>query len=244
MYRYSVMAKQSKRKEHIQLTLDQARRPTGRGGYRPGAGRKKTRDGVSHDAREVIPASHPQHVTLRLLDGIPSIRKRPLVAELRTCIAKAQREDFRITEFNVESNHMHFMLETNDNRARARGIAGLAVRLARRINRFLGRRGNVFDDRYHARGLSTPRQVRNALRYVLNNARHHGLDLGPDWIDPSSSAAWFDGWKEPVKPDTWWKRELLAEPSPVAKPRTWLLRVGWRMHGPIGFDEVPGPRAR
>lgn len=28
------------------------------------------------------------------------------------------------------------------------------------------------------------------------------------------------------------------------RPRTWLLAIGWRRHGPIGVDEVPGWRSR
>lgn len=236
------MAKNHQRKRHIQLTLDEARRPVGHGGWRPGAGRPRTRKGVSHDTRKRISPNHPQHVTFRLVDGLPSVRKRKLVAALRQCIAKAHRESFRVIEFSIEANHMHFIIEASDNKKRARGIQGLKNRLARCVNRYLERTGKVFADRYHTRALKTPREVRLALRYVLNNARHHGIDLGRDWIDPCSSAAWFDGWKQPIQPDTWWKRELLAESSPVARPTVWLLRVGWRRHGAIAFDDVPGPR--
>jgi SAM-dependent methyltransferase len=31
------------------------------------------------------------------------------------------------------------------------------------------------------------------------------------------------------------------EPLVVWPPRTWLLREGWRRHGLVRFDEVPGP---
>ena len=233
-----------KYRKHIQLTLDQARKPCGRGGWRPGAGRPSTRKGVSHDEREPVSANHPQHVTCRIVEGIRSLRDDDLVDALRTCIAKAHRHDFRIVEFNIESNHMHFIIEAASNHARSRGMLGLKTRLARCINRVFGRKGRVFADRYHARALTKPLEVRNALRYVLNNALHHGIGVGGGRVDPCSSAVWFDGWKEPVQPDTWWKREMMNEPAPVVKPTTWLLRVGWRRHGAIGFDEVPGARPR
>jgi hypothetical protein len=109
------------------------------------------------------------------------------------------------------------------------------------VNRYLGRRGALFGDRYHARALGTPREVRNAIRYVLLNAAKHGVVTSlrdPGWIDPCSSAAWFDGWRDPIRTDTAWKRALLAEPSPVARPTVWLLAVGWRRHGAIAFDEL------
>ena len=98
-------------------------------------------------------------------------------------------------------------------------------------------------DRYHARALTSPREVRNCLRYVLLNQRHHVTErvLDRDWIDPCSSAAWFDGWRRAVVADTWWKAELLAMRPPVAAATTWLLTTGWRRHGLLLFDESLPP---
>jgi len=68
----------------------------------------------------------------------------------------------------------------------------------------------------------------------LNNWRHHEVTL-ESTIDPFSSASGFDGWKESP-------RAFPAEylPLPVAEPATWLLRVGWKRHGPISVYAVPG----
>ena len=93
----------------------------------------------------------------------------------------------------------------------------------------------MWADRYHSRVLRSPREVRNALRYVLCNARKHGLRLDPRRPDPCSSGAWFDGWKEvtaPFGPPT--------RRSPVVAARTWLMRVGWRRGGLIPLASVPG----
>ena len=51
----------------------------------------------------------------------------------------------------------------------ARGMQGLAVRLARALNRCARRSGRVFADRYYPHVLETRREVANALRYVLLN---------------------------------------------------------------------------
>jgi hypothetical protein len=88
--------------------------------------------------------------------------------------------------------------------------------------------------------LRTPREVRNALGYVLLNARRHARRLWAELrIDPASSGRWFDGWrrKRPAAGPS-------AEGMPVAAPRTWLLARGWRRHGLIDPDEVPGARCR
>jgi hypothetical protein len=93
--------------------------------------------------------------------------------------------------------------------------------------------------------LQTPREVRRALAYVLLNARRHlakrrhaALATGAV-LDPASSARWFDGWRAL---DGLRARKRGAAPE-VARPRTWMLRVGWRRHGLVDPAELPGEAA-
>jgi hypothetical protein len=111
--------------------------------------------------------------------------------------------------------------------------------IARRMNRVRATHGRVFADRYHARVLTTPTEVRNALCYVLNNWRHHRSDQ-PWPTDPFSSGALFDGWTNAdVEEHPLWLDD--DEPIPIAPPRWWLLREGWqRGGGKISTREVPG----
>ena len=123
----------------------------------------------------------------------------------------------------------HLIVEAEDGCTLSRGIQGLAIRMAKAVNRVLGRRGRVWGDRYHVRALSTPREVRNVLVYVLQNWRKHMP--GIRGFDPCSSAVWFRGWKK--MPST------TPAASPVVAARTWLAAVGWRRLGLIGDDEAP-----
>ncbi len=116
-------------------------------------------------------------------------------------------------------------------------MKSLAARFARAVNRALGRTGAVLRDRYHRRLLFTPREVRNALSYVLTNARRHAARLGRvlprvAQIDPASSGSWFEGWRPGVT------RPESVRPRPVAPARTWLARVGWRRHGLLDPGET------
>ena len=109
----------------------------------------------------------------------------------------------------------------------------------RRISR---RRGSVLADRYHRHTLRTPREVRNAVAYVLLNARRHLAKLGRRppavaGIDDASSGRWFTGWSLRLQPES-----SFLDPPSVAPPRTWLLRLGWRRHGRIDPAEIPGTR--
>ena len=132
---------------------------------------------------------------------------------------------------------MHLIGEAKDRRALTRGMQGLLIRIAKALNKLWGRRGRIFADRYHDRILRTPWEVRNSLRYVLHNARRHGI-FGPS-PDPYSSGRWFDGWRERFE------RLTHTVERPLAQARTWLLEFGWRRHGRIGLQEGVGPaRAR
>src|SRR5262249_58519043 len=94
--------------------------------------------------------------------------------------------------------------EAKDAEVLTRGMQGLAIRMARRLNGRIGRKGQLFSERYHARILRSPTEVRRVLAYVLNNSRRHaGRDVSfpRGWIDPLSSAPWFDGWQWP--PISW-----------------------------------------
>lgn len=225
-----------------QLPLDRARRPPKtHGGWRPDAGRKKLPGTISHYPRPAFSSRFPQHITLRIVDGVEPIARDWLMKIIRSAIGQSHKPWFRIVEFNVLANHLHLITEADGALPLARGVQGLEVRLARRLNSALKRRGKLFAHRYHARCLTTPKQTRNVLRYVLLNRKHHAAErkFAKSWIDPYSSAAWFSGWAAPIYPSTDWKRELLAMPRPTASPTVWLLTTGWLRHGRLQFDEMP-----
>ena len=206
----------------------------GWGGKRRGAGRKPAgeRAAVPHVKREKLAARYPVLVTMRVRAGLESLRADDVHSLLRQIFAAASSAEFRTIEYSVQSNHVHALVEASHERALTRGMTGLAVRIARGLNRLWRRAGAIFSDRFHARYLRSPREVRNALVYVLNNARKHG-----SWRarrpDEYSSGPCFDGW------------ELAggkgAESSErfLAFARTWLLSIGWRRHGLIDPGELP-----
>jgi len=185
-------------------------------------------------------ARNPVHVTLRLRSDGPPIARDWLMTTIRGAIKDSQKADFRIVEFNVLSNHIHFLAEASGTSELSRGVQGFAGRVARRLNKKLKRTGKLFATRFHARAMTSPRDVRNTLRYVLLNRKHHDATTNFDryWIDPYSSAPWFDGWAEPIRGASW-KHELVARPPPTERAKTWLLGVGWRRYGALRFDERP-----
>ena len=235
------MGRRFVRKKLVQLTLDDARKETGRGGWRRRAGRKKKPGAVSHDARPSISAHHPQHVTIRTLVGAPVLARRWLMALIRRTIAESHKPDFRIIEFNVLANHVHLIVEAANREALARGAQGFQVRLVKRLNSALKRCGKLFSERYHARSLTSPREAFNALRYVLLNRKHHAAEkkFNKYWVDPFSSGPWFTGWAEPLTRKSVFAIDLAGTPAPTLPATVWLLTAGWKQHGPLRFDDRP-----
>jgi hypothetical protein len=157
------------------------------------------------------------------------LRRDDVFAAARAAFGKASTDRFRLIQFSVQHDHVHLLLEADGPTGLRRGVQGLTIRVAKAINRALGRRGKVWGDRFHARALATPREVRRALVYVLQNWRKHVR--GAHGLDPRSSAAWFAGWRRSIVPP--------SGRAPVVTPRTWLGSVGWRRHGLLGVDETP-----
>ena len=177
------------------------------------------------------------HVTLRLRDHVWQLRSRRCFQILeRAFYLGCDRFGGRVCHFSVQHNHVHLVVEAKDARALARSLQGLCIRMAKGLNRLMGRKGAVFGDRYHARVLRTPTEVRRVLVYVLANGRKHLPRVGQhpraEWRDPFSSAAWFRGWSVPSEPP--------YLPGPVAEPVTWLLAAGFRRAGgAIRPEEAP-----
>jgi hypothetical protein len=192
------------------------------------------RAGVPHTRRADLAARYPVHVTLHLAAGLPSLRQHGTLPALVRCFFEGkERDGFRLVHYAVLANHLHLIVEGRDRRALTLGLQGLAIRVARALNRTWSRTGKVFADRYFDRILRTPREVRNALVYVLKNARRHG---DPRWptVDPYTSGPWFDGWRERVNASFW---QVVVRP--VVEARTWLLAHGWRRYGLVRLGELP-----
>ena len=205
----------------------------GRGGYRAKAGRRPGRSSlrVPHVRRPDLTRHQAVHVTLHLCEGLPSLR-RSRSSRLCEAVFRAERnrKGFRLVHYAIRSNHLHLVCEADQREALSRGMQRLASRLARGLNAAAGRTGTVFRDRFHGRVISTPRQMRHVLSYVLLNEHKDRAHQGQrvSGIDPYSSGRYFDGWA-----DVEGSLPLDGERAPpVTRARSWLLRSGWRRCDP------------
>jgi len=183
------------------------------GGKREGAGRKPKGDkaGVSHLRRPQFKARHPVHVTMRMLPGVGFLRGFSRKRAIEDALGAAKERFWvRVVHYSIQGNHLHLIVEADEPSLLSRAMQGLAIRIARALNRIGRRTGKVFSDRFHMHVLEGLRKVKYAVRYVLQNFRHHlREDVAPTGVDPCTSAGW--------RAD----RPGLTPPS--SPPRTWLL---------------------
>jgi REP element-mobilizing transposase RayT len=263
-----------RRKPHVQQSIrfpDKNGQQRGRRkgerwrGKRPGRPPKNgKRAGSPHKTRPELKEGCPVHVVLRVHEDVHGLRNRDMYRALREAtITAALREQhfatenaFRIVHISIQHNHVHMIVEASSKTALSRGMQGFQISAAKHINAAFSkrkrlrtrRRGPVFPDRYHQEIITSPRQARHTLTYVLNNWRKHREDrtrAARSWkVDPFSTGVLFEGWKGREEPKPLWKWPDKYEPLVVYLPQSWLLRTGWMKHGRIAFHEVPStPRA-
>jgi REP element-mobilizing transposase RayT len=195
---------------------------------------------VAHSRRPTIDPQHPVLVTIKRRSGLRSLRTEECLALFDECFVAARgRFGMTITDSVVLSNHIHLIVELDPEapeapgkdlapeeaakRILAKAVGALKIRLSRALNRLWCRKGKVWGDRYHAVAKETPQAVWNARRYVVFNARRHGVEVGG--IDFWSSAPWYGPWRDFLPRFDW--------PSPFSEPRTWLGRLGYLRCGPL-----------
>ena len=208
---------------------------------------------MPHDTRVVHDKNHPVHVTIRRVALGPSFRSQLVCAAIRGVIAGAKRKGVRVLHYSVQENHLHLMVEGESAADLSNQMRTLFSRVAFAVNAVVQRRGRLFRDRHHRHALKTPREVRNALVYIVfNDRKHHAsaasVRSGPraaPTVDRCSSVYWMHDWSPMDKPPD--GCILSLDDAPTSRPETWLARWGWHRGDPsrlLRFSESPRPSLR
>ncbi len=223
-----------------QLSFTDYRMHHGLGGPRKGAGRKPSgRRCDPKRAREKFDRVMPVHVTLRVRDGLPSLRRGAFIREIRKSFGEmGERGDFRLLHYSFQTDHVHLIVEASNQNALGRGMMAINSRIAHAVKRVYCVVGDVISGAYHAHLLKTSMEAYRAIAYVLMYIRKHwrqkhGEPPNRVQIDEASSARWFEGFTRTLPADRTGKRE-------VGHPKSWLLTRGLEKHGLINPALIPG----
>ena len=181
---------------------------------------------MPHDVRQAF-SKLPVHVTLKFRDDLNGLRHRAESEIVRKALRETLekfRADVRWIHYSIQWTHVHVIGEATNEAALTAALQSLTIRIAKALNRLWGKKGPVYADRYHVHVLEWPHEVRQALRYVLCNARHHRV-LMPDGPDLLSSGMSFREWTD-FTPTTNERDPCIEEAG------HWLLYEGWFKHWP------------
>jgi len=160
----------------MSLDLPEPKRVRNWKGKKPG--RKPTRPGkwVEHRARPDHDNRHPVFVSVPVRPDVPSLTARKaseaIIAGIQLAATanwerqKVRRRTFRVVHYAIRTDRLELIVEATSAGALARGMQGLCSGLARRVNNQVDRRGSLFSDRYDARPLEKPAEVRKVIEYL------------------------------------------------------------------------------
>ena len=112
----------------------------------------------------------------------------------------------RVIHYSIQHDHLHLMVEGHDAKELSRNLQLLFSRIALAVNRLAGHRGSRSRSAPSPRLEGLPTETRRALVYTFFNERKHAAADGwfnvsaLEWLDPHSSAPWFDGWHPDARP--------------------------------------------
>jgi hypothetical protein len=169
------------------------------GGRRKNSGRKRIHSpGVSHKTREKVTRRYPVHINIKYAT---KIKNTSFLQILKRGILNAQKKGMRIIHYSVQFNHIHFIIEADNNEILFSGMRSMTVTLTRGIGK-----GKIQIQPYHLHVLKTPQETLNARNYVVFNEQKH---IGKRSIDSYSSVGIvlnlrFDYCVTPLdKPQSW-----------------------------------------
>lgn len=204
---------------------------SGHGGFREGAGRKRFKTSTDHRRRNDVSAQTPIGITMKILPGLVNLRCGEVEVKFQEALEVAQKFGLRVIHYSLQSNHIHMIAEVDGPGALARGMRSLGARLGKSIRKLSGGAGPVFKERFHLHPLDTPTEMKRALAYVLLNSAKH-LNCVP-YVDSYSSGRFFGEWHQLLGRNIGLilrsgRDPVLARPSWLAEPRSWLATEGWR----------------
>jgi REP element-mobilizing transposase RayT len=155
------------------------------GGRRPNSGRPRIHSkGVSHSKREPVTSRTPLKINFKKKTYI---RTEKLLDIINRSIEHAKLKNLHIICFTIQSNHIHLIAETQNNKTLSSGMRSVTNTIAKNL-----KKGSMQIERYHLHVLRNPTEVRNAISYVMtNDLKHTGkmnmkftkkLTTGKSWL--------------------------------------------------------------
>lgn len=138
------------------------------------AGRPAKNDaGIRHTKRPDLTRPSSLHLTVKIEKSKANLKNKNVLAILKKAIFNARRQGLKVIHYSLEYDHIHLIIEADNNRTLGKGMQAFGVTLAKAINRMRKVKGQVYKHRYHFRQITSSRQLKNVMTYIFNNGVKH-----------------------------------------------------------------------
>ncbi|MFA6237483.1 MAG: transposase [Bacteriovorax sp.] len=144
-----------------------------------GAGRPAIHDvGIRHTSRPFLKRPASLHLTVKIQKNKADIKNKGVLKILKRAILNARKQNLKVIHYSLEYDHVHLLIEANNNRILGKGMQAFGVTMAKAINRVRKLKGSVYKHRYHFHQISSSRQLKNVMMYIFRNGMKHGTAKG------------------------------------------------------------------
>jgi REP element-mobilizing transposase RayT len=173
------------------------------------AGRPAIHDpGIRHTERPLITKPTSLHLTVKILRTKANLKNKMVLSILKRSIMNARKMGLRVIHYSLEYDHVHFLIEAENNIIFGKGMQAFGVTFSKALNRLRKIKGAVYKHRYHFRKIAGARQLKNVLNYIFNNGIKH--KTAKSLINPFNSIKAEKKFKLFVKGQLEFDSELLA----------------------------------
>lgn len=139
-----------------------------------GAGRPVIHDpGIRHTERPKISKPTSLHLTVKIKRIKADLKNKSILRILKRAIVNARKQGLRVIHYSLEYDHVHLLIEAENNHILGKGMQAFGVTFSKAINRLKNVNGGVYKHRYHFRKITSTRQLKNALKYIFTNGVKH-----------------------------------------------------------------------
>jgi REP element-mobilizing transposase RayT len=139
-----------------------------------GAGRPAINDpGIRHRERPILTKPTSLHLTVKILRAKAKLKNKIILSILKRSIMNARKKGLRVIHYSLEYDHIHLLIEADDNFILGKGMQAFGVTFSKALNRMRKMRGAVYKHRYHFRKIIGARQLKNVLNYLFTNGLKH-----------------------------------------------------------------------
>ncbi|MGZ3788101.1 MAG: transposase [Bacteriovorax sp.] len=139
-----------------------------------GAGRPAKHDaGIRHTSRPLVKKPSSLHLTVKIKKNKADMKNKAVLSLLKRAILNARRQGLKVIHYSLEYDHVHLLIEAENNHVLGKGMQAFGVTLSKAINRMRKLKGGVYKHRYHFRKISGTRELRNVMNYIFTNGVKH-----------------------------------------------------------------------